>query len=86
MFFVCFGSIVLALVFECRCSLQLEQSVAVGIDLSVDPIDSSTYLALASSFDRSLSSYHFGVKRLSQRPDVSDTGTAIATLLLEGIR
>ena len=59
--------------------------MVVGIDLSVDPIDNTTFLALASSFDRSLTSYHFGVKRLSERPDMNETGTAIAALLGEGI-
>ena len=66
--------------------LQLGQSMVVGIDLSVDPIDNTTFLALASSFDQLLTSYHFGVKRLSERPDMNETGSAIAALLVEGIR
>ena len=49
----------------------------VGVDLSVDHTTKKTYLAMASSYEKTQTEYHFGVKQLIARPDMRDTSLAI---------
>ena len=57
----------------------------VGVDLSVDPTTKKTYLAMASSYEKTQSKYHFGVKQLTARPDMRETSVAIRDLLVLAI-
>lgn len=54
----------------------------VGIDVSVDPTTKKTYLAMASSYEKTQSKYHFGAKQLSARPDMRETAVAIRDKLV----